>query len=116
MGAFNTLKVKLRCVNCHKDFIGNLQFKIGDVRQYEYQVGDKVRISTEDKDIVGKEIVAYGILEDDKCPYCGYQNFEEYDIYVRYGEISGFDKMADLSLFLEKNEGRYFVKSRPSSY
>ena len=110
MGAYNTLDIKVRCTNCKNVFPGKLQFKAGDTRQYEYTIGDRIKVDQEDLVIIGKDIVAYGILENEICPFCGHGNKEEYNIYIDNCVITSVDDAMDLSRFLDANEGRWYFK------
>src|SRR5215207_7267282 len=108
MGAFNLLHVNVRCSKCKNEFPSSLQFKAGDAWQYEYRIGNKLQVEVADREIVEKQIVAYGILENAICPSCGYSNQEEYNIYIDNCVITCVDDAINLTQFLDANDGRYF--------
>jgi hypothetical protein len=110
MGLYNRLKISVVCENCHKQFEGKLQFKIGDLRLYEYNVGDRIKAELSDKELQGKNIFAYGILENELCPFCSSDNKEEYDIAINDLNIVNYSKMSDYSFYFETDGGRYYVK------
>lgn len=76
MGAFNTLVSDLACPNCSRRVRMRIQFKYGDTRQYEYEVGDEIRWGGNDIGEPGhKKVVVDGAGEP--CPACGSSgNFE----------------------------------------
>lgn len=111
MGAYNHLKIALECENCKKKFLGKLQFKVGDLWLYEYNIGDVIVFEKTLNYVLGEEIVAYGVLENALCPFCGHPVHEEYDIHIRNCEILAYNKMEDYTPYLNADyEGRYFVK------
>jgi hypothetical protein len=114
MGAYNNLNITLECDNCKKNFSGKLQFKVGEVRQNEYSIGDIIKVEKKDNEILGKGIAAYGVLENEVCPFCGYHNHEEYNIYIKDCKIFSVDRLFDSSPYLTNNEGRYLLaKTEP---
>jgi len=110
MGAFNTLSIGIKCSNCLKDFEGILQFKFGDVRQYHYKIGDKIKDSDHCFDHI--DAIVYGTVEDKKCPHCNSINIEEFDIFIKYGLILSYSPIFDFRPYLNEYEGNYYIKNK----
>lgn len=91
--------------------MGKLQFKVGDLRLNEYEIGDRISAALSDADLFQKQIMAYGILENATCPFCNYDNrSDEYDIDISDLVIKEYRPMKDYSLYLKGNEGDYYLK------
>jgi len=43
MGAYNVLQAKVNCSNCSHEYPGRIQFNVGEVWQYTYQIGDVIK-------------------------------------------------------------------------
>lgn len=110
MGAYNLLDIKIKCAKCSNEFLGKLQFKVGEVWQYEYKIGDVLKIKSEDTELVGREVVAYGILEDAICPFCGFPNESEYDIFINDLIIQRYSVMTDYSPYQTRDGGDYYLQ------
>lgn len=54
MGAFNTLRINAPCPICGSCAVKEIQFKHGEVWQYEYRAGDKLRGAPGEPDERGK--------------------------------------------------------------
>jgi hypothetical protein len=107
MGAYNTLRVSVKCKFCLNYYRSKLQFKIGEVWQHEYQVGDQIK--WDDDILPRKTIMAYGILEDEICPICKKNNEAEYDILIENGEIRNYALAKNVALYLRNEEGNYYI-------
>lgn len=114
MGAYNLLHIDVPCKNCKKHFDARLQFKCGDTWQYDYHVGDKLQVTFQDREIIGYDIVAYGIIENAACPFCGFLNQDEYSIYIDDCKITRIDEAIDITPFLDSNDGRFFLRDKSS--
>ena len=110
MGAYNLLNVKLNCANCSREYSGKLQFKVGEVWQHTYQIGEVIKIKTSDTALIGVDVMAYGLLENSVCPVCGFSNREEYDILIKNLTIVGCKPMLDYSPYLSHEGGNYFLQ------
>ena len=108
MGAYNVLNVKMNCSNCSSEYLGGIQFKVGEVWQYTYQIGDAIKIKPGDTTLLGVDVMAYGALENSVCPACGFSNLDEYDILIKDLTIVGCKLMLDRSPYLSQNEGDYY--------
>ncbi|HEY5750964.1 MAG TPA: hypothetical protein VIU12_33100 [Chryseolinea sp.] len=109
MGAYNILNAKINCTNCSGEYSGKLQFKVGEVWQYDYQIGDIIKIRPGDQALLGMDVIAYGILENSVCPACAFSNQEEYDILIKDLTIVGYKLMLDYSSYLSHEGGDYFL-------
>lgn len=109
MGLYNRLKIIATCENCHKGFDGKIQFKVGDLGLDEYNVGDHVKAELGNQKLREKKIVAYGILENAVCPFCGFVNNDEYDILISDLNIIKYDKMTDYTRYMETDGGEFYV-------
>ena len=67
MGCFNVLIHEVRCRQCAKEYVSRSQFKYGELWDYEYVLGQQVRLCAEDD--AGDCVVAELLL--DNCPACG---------------------------------------------
>ena len=116
MGAFNVLHATVTCPNCSSGYTGRIQFKVGEVWQYDYQIGDVLKVTPRDTALLGADVMAYGISENPVCPACGFTNGEEYDILIKDLTIVECKLMVDPSLYLSVNEGcYYFLPIRPKT-
>lgn len=109
MGAFNVLHAKVTCRNCSSDYVGRIQFKVGEVWQYDYQIGDILKVKPGDTALLGVNVMAYGISEKTLCPACGFSNGEEYDILIKDLTIVECKLMVDYSPYLSQDEDYYFL-------
>lgn len=81
MGALNTVHVDMPCRVCGGISRRAIQFRYGDVWQYDYALGDRLRWGGNDVGEPGlAEVVVYGIAED--CPYCEPRVGDEFEILV----------------------------------
>lgn len=80
MGAFNVVLVEIESPDNGCMYPVRIQFKYGDVRQYEYELGDHVKWGGNDEGIpCARRVVVDGCLEGD--PPSG--SFpEDYEIYI----------------------------------
>ncbi|NHA03987.1 hypothetical protein G7092_09280 [Mucilaginibacter sp. HC2] len=92
MGAFNTLTIQANCNNCGGVMMYRVQFKFGEVWQYEYKLGDKIKRAEPYYDR-GKpnlpRVICDGALENNICPHCNYENPKDCDIIFEYDIIKG---------------------------
>jgi hypothetical protein len=109
MGAYNLLNIKVNCVNCSREYSGRLQFKVGEVWQYTYHIGDVIKVKPGDTALLGVDVMAYGLLENSVCPACGFSNPEEYDILIKNLTIIECRLLLDYSLYLSHDGGNYFL-------
>lgn len=103
MGAFNTLRALAVCTFCNKESEYEIQFKYGNKRQYEYQLGDVLRWGGNDEGVEGaKRVVVDGASSP--CKHCG----KEIDhlIYIEQDVIMG----------IEVNAGQYDFSSSKGYY
>lgn len=85
MGAFNLLKTETNCPQCGKHVRIEVQFKFGDLRQYEYRLGDKLLLHESEETWASSRVVlAAGI--GGPCPNCG-ADFLEFDVRVNQGVL-----------------------------
>jgi len=69
MGAYNVLVID-RCGNCQSNIEVSIQFKYGDVWQYEYKIGDVLKWGGNDVGIKdARKVVVDGIATP--CNICG---------------------------------------------
>jgi hypothetical protein len=93
MGAFNVLTAEAQCPACKRVCPQRLQFKYGDVWQYEYRPGDALKWGGNDRGQPGrKKVVVLGVSE--ACPQCGssanyFEAFLEEDRIVSVGPYTG---------------------------
>ena len=111
MGSFNILKANIKCRNCRLEFEARIQFKYGDTWQLEYQVGDTIAWGGNDIGSPGKrKVMVHGILETEKCSVCGKECAdEEFDIILESDKIVGLRNMLDRQIYIENDEGYYFL-------
>jgi len=115
MGAFNTLKTEILCINCNKLFPVEIQFKFGFTRQLEYQLHEKLIWTdgeNKSKGDIGTPnlptVNVYGIAENAVCPHCSHFNMEEFDIRVEYDVLKEVNVMKDYQRYLSGDEGNYY--------
>jgi hypothetical protein len=110
MGAYNILIAKVQCQNCHCLYKGKVQFKFGDTWQLEYKIGDKIKWGGND---IGRpdlsKVKAYGIIESSVCPNCGYNNNDEYDIYIEDNIIMNVSPLSDIKDYNFDEDGNFSV-------
>jgi hypothetical protein len=109
MGAFNTLVITVKCSLCSNTYPANLQFAAGEVWQHMYNIHDVILDAPGKNSIGRKKIMAYGIVEDTKCPSCGNNNPPDYDILIDHCVIKGYEPIADLSKYFDENDTDYYV-------
>jgi hypothetical protein len=109
MSAYNTLSINVECLHCGKKYESKLQFKAGEVWQYDYQLNDLIKDSPGDKSIARRKIKAYGILEDEICPNCGNVNKEDYEILIDRGLIKGYQVATDISRYIFPNNTDFYI-------
>jgi hypothetical protein len=69
MSAFNTVRAKVECPNCHQRVEQGIQFKYGDTWQIEYALGDEIRWGGNDIGLRGAgRVTVHGGGEG--CPSC----------------------------------------------
>jgi hypothetical protein len=73
MGAFNTVRTTAVCPACHHVCIP-VQFKYGDIWQYDYHVSDQLRWGGNDIGTRGKHGVVVDGVAEGPCPHCGYED------------------------------------------
>jgi hypothetical protein len=70
MGAYNIVKSTGTCPSCGRGAEFNVQFKYGNVWQYEYHVGDPIKWGGNDRGKPGyKRVIIDAIAEE--CQTCG---------------------------------------------
>ncbi|MBK9261555.1 MAG: hypothetical protein IPM54_17335 [Polyangiaceae bacterium] len=80
MGAFNTVRGQAICPKCDKPVEVVGQFKYGNVRQVEYQLGDVLQWGGNQTGSPGISHVVVDAVAETTCPICGYS--DEWDLYV----------------------------------
>jgi hypothetical protein len=110
MGAFNTLHTPINCTNCAHSFDIRVQFKFGEVWQYQYYLKNKIKCRSNDNRFSGHfKVEVYGIAENVKCPYCEYANSEEYDILIEDNVIRKIEVIKDIRKYEEDPEGNFYT-------
>ncbi len=86
MGAFNTVRADVECPNCQFKSEFEIQFKFGDVWQFEYRVGDRLSWGGNDAGSPGhKKVLLLGM--GGPCPNCG-ENFQLFHILLEMDRIA----------------------------
>lgn len=99
MGAYNELKIG-RCENCQSDVEIRIQFKYGDVWQYEYKMKDVLKWGGNDTGISdARKVILDGIAA--RCEICGKE--VDYVIHLEFNKIKS----------IERNLGQYHFCSEP---
>jgi len=80
MGAFNTVKAHVQCPCCSEHVQIGVQFKYGDTRQHEYELGDMIRWGGNDIGVPRRRAVVIDGVADSPCPTCGHDS--EWNFYV----------------------------------
>jgi hypothetical protein len=71
MSAFNIVRARAECPNCHRSLEQGIQYKYGDTWQIEYVIGDQIRWGGNDIGLRrAKRVRVAGSGE--KCPSCGF--------------------------------------------
>ena len=83
MGLYNTFVHEISCSNCNKNYESRSQFKYGDLWDYEYRVGERIRLRNDSE--ATWEIVAE--LWCDECPTCSKHDVRQ--LRLRHGTIVG---------------------------
>jgi hypothetical protein len=109
MGAYNTLTINVQCKACGFNYVSALQFKAGEVRQHHYIINDHIRSNDNDDVIRNRKVMAYGILENEKCPNCGDNHPEDYDIFIDRGMIKRYQVTRDMTRYLPPNDDAYYI-------
>lgn len=104
MGLYNTLKANLTCSKCNKKSEFEIQFKYGNVRLFEYKIGDMLLWGRKNTGIrTTKKVVLDGVSTP--CKYCGVDN--EFLIYVYCNKIASVETNNGQYDFLKNNE--YYI-------
>ncbi|MDP9078414.1 MAG: hypothetical protein M3O71_13355 [Bacteroidota bacterium] len=74
-------------------------------------MNDTIQWGGNDVGFPGEPLVkVYGIAESTICPFCGFQNDEEYDITLKADIISAMNLMESYNPYTSSgNEGGYFT-------
>jgi hypothetical protein len=92
MSAFNILITTQKCDSCGQINERPIQFKYGELWQYKYHIGDKLKWSVKNtEEPKHKEVVVYGISE--KCPNCNAEGIE-YEILILNGKIASVNRLS----------------------
>ncbi|WP_406693785.1 hypothetical protein V5E97_22380 [Singulisphaera sp. Ch08] len=105
MGAFNTVRSEQRCASCGQLSAFQIQYKYGELWQYEYQIGDSIAWSTKYKrSDVGKsgrpQVVVEGIAEH--CPLCRAEG-GEFEVWFANDQIIEVRPLTDPEKFIDNN-------------
>lgn len=85
MGSFNTVEAEVSCPRCRQCVSMAVQFKFGDIRQYEYRIGDRLILNErEDSWAPGSVVLAEGV--GGPCPECAAE-FLDFDVRVSRGVL-----------------------------
>ncbi len=64
MGAFNVIKINHVCKSCKINVMIQVQFKYGDIWQYEYSLGDSLKWGGNDTGVSGRrKVIVDGVSE-----------------------------------------------------
>ena len=107
MGAFNKVRGRASCPRCHNSVEVVGQFKFGNVRQLDYQVGDTLRWGGNDLGHPGLRHVVVDVVADGPCARCGFS--EEWDLYlhVRHGVLERIETATGQHDFMR--EGKTYI-------
>jgi hypothetical protein len=98
----------VNCTNCPSEYRGRIQFKVGEVWQYSYEIGDTLKVKPGDTALSGVNVMAYGFSENPMCPACGFINGEEYDILIMDLTIVSCKLMVDFSPYRSHDGGEFY--------
>ena len=98
----------MTCSSCGLTYPSRLQFKVGEVWQYHYSVGDRIKKSESDP-IEKYKIHAYGILEDGNCANCDRKNGEDCDILIENELITGYSITLGIEHYQRLNNARFYI-------
>ncbi len=85
MSAFNTVKVEHKCASCGHLVELSVQFKYGEVWQYEYEIGDRLKWGKNNIGQPGnKRVVVDGAAE--RCPVCHAEG-ADYEVWLEDDRI-----------------------------
>ncbi|MFC0518498.1 hypothetical protein ACFFGT_30060 [Mucilaginibacter angelicae] len=112
MSTVNILFAEMACSNCNNLYEQQVQFRFGELWQYSYKMGDRIKRGDEYYDI-GKpglpKVKALGCLVNNICPFCGFESPEDCDIIIEFDIIKDIQPLADLSKYTEENDYSYFI-------
>lgn len=105
MGAFNTVRSEQTCGSCGQRTAFQIQYKYGELWQYEYQIGDSIAWSTKYKKAdAGKpgrpQVVVEGIAEN--CPHCRAEG-GEFEVWLANDKIVEVRPLTNPSKFIDNN-------------
>lgn len=80
MSAFNTLSATVPCPNCTREFEVEIQFKFGDVWQFQYRLRDMLQWGGNDYGIKWPGRVVVDGTAASPCPHCGFD--DEWNLYI----------------------------------
>jgi hypothetical protein len=92
MGAFNTVRIGVRCPKCGYDVPVDVQFKYGNTWQLEYSVGDELRWGGNQ---IGDPEIAHVVVDSAghvACARCGFNADEDFYVFVRANKISAVER------------------------
>ena len=104
MSAYNTVKSEQVCRSCGNIVTLAIQFKYGEVRQYEYQIGDQLTWGGNDIDIPGQRRVVLDAAAE-ACGICGAEGLD-YEVYLENDRI----------ISVKPFSGKYDFVGRQESY
>ncbi len=85
---YNSVNCKLHCAACLEESVREVQFCYGNLRGWQYEVGDRLTWGVpQEGDARETHVVVRGLSS---CPKCGTQ--AQFDVYVRDGRIESVDR------------------------
>jgi hypothetical protein len=106
MGAYNFVKSLQQCPNCGHTSEFSIQFKYGEVWQYEYVVGDRIvwgKVNVGAKNY--KTVVVDGVGEE--CPICRAFG-QDFEVWIEKSKIIRVVLASGMFDFIH-NDKTYFV-------
>lgn len=87
MSAVNRVLYAQDCPNCDNAVQFEIQFKYGEIREYTYAEGGRIRFPASGAVARDRKcIVADGIAQP--CPVCGYSEDSDYEVWLEDGRIT----------------------------
>lgn len=106
MGAFNTVRATAVCPSCKERVPVVVQFKYGNTRQLEYDLGDELRWGGNQVGAPGKKRVVLEGNAENTCPVCGYDADWSLDLFVENDRL----------VFAETASGKYDFAKEDRTY
>ncbi|MEU4694709.1 hypothetical protein [Actinoplanes sp. NPDC023714] len=79
--AFNVVTIDETCPVCANPIRRRVQFKYGELRAHEYELGDVLRWGVNEEGVPAKLVLVEGVPEE--CPACGDDPEWVYEIVIR---------------------------------